>query len=275
VEEISILGGGVCNDTTIQIRHQLFLGDVEGDGDLTGLKLWKTVPLPMIQHILQSSSLSLSNTPTTILELGSGCGTLGIGLAALLGPHCNVILTDADVKFVETITAPKRNNKDDDNKQTQPSPQEEWTSLSWLQQNVELNRKDRVSVQPLYWGDEEHMRSILLECQGGVDVIVGSELLYNNDAAFPGLLETLLAFQKHHDDNAPKRPLVIFLGYKVRRLGESKFFDMAREYFDIFETDITQSSGGKSQNQKKKKRGQPDPIRLAELRFKTNKNHEI
>jgi len=41
VEEISILGGGVCNDTTIQIRHQLFLGDVEGDGDLTGLKLWK------------------------------------------------------------------------------------------------------------------------------------------------------------------------------------------------------------------------------------------
>mmetsp|Transcript_1250 Transcript_1250/g.1907 ORF Transcript_1250/g.1907 Transcript_1250/m.1907 type:complete len:183 (-) Transcript_1250:19-567(-) len=143
-----------------------------------------------------------------VLELGSGCGLLGIGLAAT---HSNVevVLTDAHVSFADKKTG------------------EEWTSLQWLQQNIDLNcdifgSQDQVSVSKLFWGDAEDLELIREKSRKEFDIIVGSEILYNNHDAFEGLIDTLLDIRGDP---------VILIGYKERRLGESKFFAMAEDYF--------------------------------------------
>lgn len=135
----------------IQLGHQLFLGDLQtSDHDLTDLKFWPTASQPMLVEL----GKRYHSKPLRILELGSGCGLLGIGLAAMA--H-TVFLTDADVNFSDdTITS---------------------STLEWLQSNVELNHNvigDRATVHPLLWGDANDMDTIPHE----FDLIVGSELLY-------------------------------------------------------------------------------------------------
>jgi len=136
-----------------------------------------------------------------ILELGSGCGLLGIGLAAM--GH-SVVLTDADVEFEDDTSTS--------------------STLTWLKDNVDLNRNvvgGRSTVQPLLWGDGDNTDAV----EGDFDLIVGSELLYSNEQSFPALLSTLCKFA------SPSTP--VLLGYKVRGLGEDKFFQQAEECFDI------------------------------------------
>ena len=154
-----------------------------------------------------------------ILELGSGCGLLGIGLAAM--GH-TIVMTDADVDFSDDTTTS--------------------STLEWLQSNVDLNYNvvgDRATVKPLLWGDEKEMKKISPD----FDLIVGSELLYSNEKSFPALIETMSRFA------SPSIP--VLLGYKIRGLGEDKFFDIADEKFDISFKRIGRKS---------------DKIQLAELR---------
>ena len=137
-----------------------------------------------------------------------------------------MVLTDADVKFSDDTT--------------------ESSTLEWLQMNLDLNHDvigERAAIQPLLWGDKSHMNAI----EQGFDLIVGSELLYNNGGSFPSLVDTIRNFATN--DSTP-----VLLGYKVRGLGEAEFFERAEEYFDITFIRIGRKS---------------DKINLAELRLRT------
>jgi hypothetical protein len=70
--------------------------------------------------------------------------------------------------------------------------------MSWLQHsNVELNIaliSNCVAVRPLLWGNSGHLEEIQEEFGPSFDLVVGSELLYNNEQAFAeGLVDTLRA----------------------------------------------------------------------------------
>lgn len=215
----------------VRLRHQLFLGDLKSKGgDLTGLKLWPTASLPMLDRLRRvdlpaarrdNGIAGDSDRPIRILELGSGCGLLGIGIAAL-GEE--VVLTDAAVAFDSVAEHSSGENGADSSFGGGDGGSD---TLRWLRGNIELNRDivgDRATAQKLLWGDEEDMAAV---GRGNpFDLIIGSELLYNNDASFPGLAKTLRKFAA--EGHAP-----VLLGYKTRRLGEDKFFDALVEYFDV------------------------------------------
>jgi len=237
--------GSSENPYEIQLQHKIFLGDLQplqstnGREDLTGLKFWPQSSTALLKKLEKNNPLrkKKSDDCCSILVLGSGCGLLGIGLAVLY-PNSRVILTDAPVDF--TTAADK-----DVEENSEPTTQ---STMDWLEGNVERNQhlvQDRVSVAPLLWGNEAHQQAIsnnlLLNSsqgQGQIDLIVGSELLYNNEASFRGLLDTLLYFL---GDNGNA---TILLVYRQRKLGESRFFDMAEDYFSIETTRIGRKSDG-------------------------------
>ena len=112
--------------------------------DLTGLKVWP-VSLRLVEymhaHLLSGVQQRAGERPLRVLELGAGCGSLGIGLAAL---GLQVVLTDPGlpVKYSEA---------------------EEGNTLGWLRANVDANREllgDRASVARLLWGEAAHMEAV-------------------------------------------------------------------------------------------------------------------
>lgn len=228
VVKLSSSGGGGHD---IRLRHQLQIGGLEAEGDLTGLKLWPTTAVPLFQRLRKTilgdtrkkrsqtstcAGSTTSNTctsrPLRILELGSGCGVLGIGVASL-GEE--VVLTDPAVPFHTCNTDdPKKEQNTIDN-----------TTLQWLDANIGLNSDildGRATARKLYWGNADDMDDV--EGAGPFDLVIGSELLYYAES-FPGLLATIRRFGK---GGVP-----VLLAYKTRRLGESKFLASAEEYFDI------------------------------------------
>jgi len=256
MEMVSAIQKVMIGDSEVQIRHQLFLGDIivteEEKTDLTGLKYWPTASEPMLQYFqkqrqTQNYELVKKKERQVILELGSGCGLLGIGLASLYKDdnlEHHIILTDAPVNFKACTSSRNVTTK------MIVQPLYPSSTLDWLSGNVELNKhhysKNRVTIAPLLWGNEVHLNTISSGLKahpssgatGLVNMVIGSELLYNNDASFVGLLETLLFFSE-------KNPaLRILLGYKERHLGEAQFFDLAGPHFDWTKKRIGRRSNG-------------------------------
>eukprot|EP00747_Dinoflagellata_sp_TGD_P023290 gnl/TRDRNA2_/TRDRNA2_129703_c0_seq1.p1 gnl/TRDRNA2_/TRDRNA2_129703_c0~~gnl/TRDRNA2_/TRDRNA2_129703_c0_seq1.p1 ORF type:complete len:244 (+),score=41.67 gnl/TRDRNA2_/TRDRNA2_129703_c0_seq1:113-844(+) len=172
--------------------------------DLSGLKLWP-VALPMLHHLRDVVLPSLrqqtvtSGRPVRVLELGSGIGLLGIGLAAL--GDTAVVLTDPDIVV----------NFSEDG--------DEGSTLEWLQANVDLNRTvvgDRAVVRKLSWGNAADIASV--KTSGTFDLIVGSDILYNIDN-YPPLLATVRALSS--------RKTVVVLGYQERHEREHEFLELA------------------------------------------------
>ena len=175
--------------------------------DKTGTLVWPTArcmvesssssklfqDLEMLRHTTGKAVLR-------ILELGAGCGYLGMTLASTQGHSDNpdeIILTD----HAETT--------------------------EWLRHNVNLNREilqGRVSVAVLEWGDESHMDAVESEF-GKVDAIVGSDIIYDPKSQ-SALVKTLQRFA-----------VPTFLGYPDRA-GSSDFFDLLQRDAD-FEVEIT------------------------------------
>ena len=152
--------------------------------DLTGLDLWPTtdVLLERLQQQLLPSLkqercnprtassttaiAKLQERPLRVLELGAGCGVLGISLAAM-GEQ--VVLTDIDLAFGESTDS----------------------TLRHLEANVALNRDivgKRAEVRRLAWGDDEDITEVAK--LGPFDLIVGCDLVYDPDLHVP-LLQTL------------------------------------------------------------------------------------
>lgn len=165
-----------------------------------GRFIWPTA-LPMMKHIREHILPSYPDD-TMLLELGAGCGLLGMGLAAT---H----------KFNKVIIS----DHDD----------------SWLQKNLDINSKilgDEVVSMRLDWGSISEMDSISNIIRQSKDstcklklLIVASDILYNH-RSHRKLVDTLNTLSSH---SIPTRILIGFLN--DRDNDEASFLSMAREVF--------------------------------------------
>jgi predicted nicotinamide N-methyase len=161
--------------------------------DRTGGHIWGSAA-PLLRHILQESNVLVKGNTINVLELGAGCGKLGLGLAA---EGATVVLTDHS------------------------------DAIGWLQKNVDLNQDivgDRTFVWPLTWGSVEDMIAIESTFDA-FDIIVGSDLLYNE-----GSHSALIATMKRL---AAPRNAPIYLGYPPRSASEELFLDRCQEDFEV------------------------------------------
>ena len=189
-----------------------------GEADLTGLRIWPLAN-PLLRH-LQNSHFFLSlleqplQRPLRVLELGSGQGLLGIGLAAL---GVEVVLTDPAVAFGYSDCAASN-------------------TLERLRENIELNAElvcGRATAEKALWGDEQDMAN--LEKRGPFDLILGCEIVYNPES-HAALIATLKRC------SSASRTITL-LGYLERKTGESEFLDLARMHFDVSLEEIPNMSG--------------------------------
>jgi len=186
------------------------------DADGTGLKVWPTAaPLLTTLQRLVADRFHHLTRPLRVLELGSGCGLIGLGLAATRRAH--VVMTDPCV----AVNFSEEGDGSD--------------TLDWLRSNVELNRGvlergcgGSVRVEKLRWGDES--AALALRGHAGFDLVVGSDLLYEPDS-YPKLLASLhhLAGSSAEAAAAGSSLPVAVLGYPVRHGGEHRFWRALNE----------------------------------------------
>ena len=230
------------NETTpmkrkIKIQHvQSFTLPPGSDPNIdhTGLSVWGSAE-PLLDylcnkyfipgHHMKKAKGHTSNSPLRILELGSGCGKVGIGLACAVEASkgsggVKVVLTD----HLEMIPH--------------------------LQRNIDLNRHmldmDQILVHPLTWGSKEDMSNLEkkihdyeskwddhVDNKDGdnslFDLIVGSDLLYNPNSHM-NLIQTIQRF-------ATPGHTQIYLGYPSHRnktSSEQIFLEeVCQPYFDV------------------------------------------
>jgi hypothetical protein len=179
----------------LQIRQQLTAppGGVDPNMDVTGRFVWPSA-MPLLQRIQHDFSPTKTLSSLQILELGAGCGVLGIGIAATMKNVAQVTLTD------------------------------QCYSIEWLQANVDLNRDlvpdVVVQVEELIWGEENPGEQNWNDGTTSFDVIVGSDLLYAPTMHKP-LLDTIQRF------TAP-----VYLAYPLRGV-EHPFVEAAQDLYDI------------------------------------------
>lgn len=167
----------------LTLEQRTFHGSARGATDATGTTLWPTA-LPLLMHLQGVVPQLQQRTagPLRILELGAGCGLLGLGLAATC--HADVVMTESGSAL-------------DDGE----------TSLSWLERNVELNREiceaggGHVSCAKLAWGDSDDIAAVRARYAEGFDLVVGSDVLYDS-TRFPELWTTVDAFAAANDHGA-------------------------------------------------------------------------
>lgn len=178
------------------------VGLLEDAGDSIARHLWDGSQA-LAQHFDQMISLSTPSMPGLehlflsatyrklhVLELGCGCGTVGISLAQTV-PDCDVLLTDLP-EVEDLVTA------------------------NIARMNGAMGAK--VSFSPLDWEDSLPRR---LQNRAN-DLIVVSECTYNTDTLQP-LVSTLVNLT----NRSPKAMIVV--ATKTRHESEAAFFDLMRE----------------------------------------------
>ncbi|PYH73806.1 protein N-lysine methyltransferase family protein [Aspergillus vadensis CBS 113365] len=141
------------------------------------------VSVPLLQGLLRGER----NSPLHVLELGSGCGVVGIALAELL-PQCSVVLTDLP-EVEEIVTQNIAVAKPAD------SSELEFRTLDW----------------------DEELPSDL--CGGSIDLVLVSDCTYNADS-LPALVSVLSRLVQMSPE------AVILVALKRRHESESIFFDL-------------------------------------------------
>ncbi|KAL4890954.1 putative methyltransferase-domain-containing protein [Aspergillus ambiguus] len=147
---------------------------------VSGDPIW-TVPL--LQNLLQTDR----SAPLRAIELGSGCGIVGIALAQLL-PQASILLTDLP-EVAEIVT-----------------------------QNISVSalaRSSTLDFQTLDW-DEELPNDLH---SGPIDLILVSDCTYNADS-LPALISVLTKLVQSSPD------AVVLVALKRRHESESIFFDL-------------------------------------------------
>lgn len=139
--------------------------------------------VPMLSRLLQNAR----DRPLQVLELGSGCGIVGIALAQLL-PQCSVLLTDlpeVEDIVMQNIAAAK------------PAP------------------SSKIEYQTLDW--DEPLPGNL--CHDTIDLVLVSDCTYNADS-LPALVSVL-------DRLVQSSPnALILVALKRRHESEAIFFDL-------------------------------------------------
>ena len=172
-------------------------------GDGTGTTLWPAAlpTLSYVQKLMPALSAGLDR-PLRVLELGAGCGLLGLGLAC---SGADVLLTEGRFDLGDGTT-----------------------SFDWLEANVGANgdavRGGSAACAPLNWGDAADCEAIDDAHPRGFDVVVGSDLLYVPEA-HGALHDTLVRFAATTDEAATRRddPPAAVIGYNVRNGSELRF----------------------------------------------------
>ena len=191
-------------------------------GDQTGTWVWPTTHV-LLDYFLQqqqqhdneedylqqwfmhpTTSTSSSRRTINILELGSGCGLLGMALAAMAGPHqVHVTLSDHA------------------------------GNIGWLQQNLALNRsrpmmqQRQVEARTLSWGKYKDNVTLLQQeqQQQPIDIILGSDLIYertNHEA----LVETLIGLKDTNLIQFEKSPTILLAYPHREKSTEDHFFQL-------------------------------------------------
>ena len=231
---------GDCSDndesnTKISIRQQFTAPPGGNMSDNTGRWVWPTAH-PLIRYIVEKKLLLSKSSTTTdhgtermisILELGSGCGLLGMSLIATAAKSCErqqqqlqVIMTDHDIE--------------------------------WLELNSKLNQRvwdsrnhHHLQISSLTWGSTKDIQTLQqqdhlwrnTETKISMDLIVGSDILYDHSShlslvmtlqelAIPST-EILLAYPTHRPED------------------EASFLSLAQDYFDI-QTESLQTPPGEA-----------------------------
>lgn len=143
-------------------------------------------PLPLLEYVLASATYR----KLAVLELGCGCGTVGISLAQAV-PDCDVLLTD--LHEVRDLT-----------------------EANIERMNAAIASK--VAFFPLDWTQELPEK---LQTRAN-DLIVVSECTYNTDTLQP-LVSTLVSLIMR----SPKA--IIIVSTKTRHASEAIFFDMMKK----------------------------------------------
>ena len=180
-------------DVELSIKEQ-FTGPPGGANiDTTGRLVWPTA-VPLLKRIkAEYLNEKSSILPMPILEIGAGCGVLGMGLAST--GFFDVTLTDQ--------------------------------SVEWLENNVELNRNlvgDNAKVASLNWGDEGDAKQLEATLKAPFKLIVGSDVLYDH-TSHASLVATIKRFALPGNATA-------ILAYPTRQ-DEDAFLSVAREHFDV------------------------------------------
>lgn len=189
----------ICDGIHIHIIEDL----EDNDGDVeenVGRFIWPTA-LPMMKYI-RDEVLSPSTENTVVVELGAGCGLLGMGLAATHKFH-QVIITDHDV--------------------------------FWLQRNLQQNSNmlgAEVGLARLDWGNVTEVEAIsniirksIIAIHEPKLLIVASDVLYNH-SSHQKLADTL------HKLSCQGVTTHILIGFmNDRDNDEEPFLSAAREVF--------------------------------------------
>lgn len=151
------------------------------------ISLQTPTTLPLLEYVLVSATYRRLH----VLELGCGCGTVGIALAQSV-PDCSVILTDLE-EVTELVEA----------------------NIARMRPAISSN----VSFEPLDWEAETLPPRITSRTN---DLIIVSECTYNTDTLRP-LVRTLVKLV----DRSPKA--VIVISTKTRHESEAAFFTMMKD----------------------------------------------
>ncbi|KAE8147698.1 putative methyltransferase-domain-containing protein [Aspergillus avenaceus] len=141
---------------------------------------------PILQNLLQSQR----NRPLNVIELGSGCGIVGIALAEML-PNSSVLLTD--LPEVEEIVT----------------------------QNIAVAKPTEASKLEFRTLDWDGALPENL-CSGSIDLILVSDCTYNADS-LPALVSVLSRLVQMSPE------AIILVALKRRHDSETIFFDLMRE----------------------------------------------
>ena len=202
--------------------------DEEENGleDSIGRFIWPAA-VPMLRHMLlpDDDSTTTKNylkktSSVIIVELGAGCGVLGMGLAVATTNN-HLILTDHDSDWLQrnlALNEPLLLREEDQDAATTI----EVAKLDWREpQDIAMVRKKI----------EEKIATLSVD--NSIDevelMIVGSDILYNHES-HKSLATTL--HQLSHKLPAPmKQPIRILLGFPDRDDDEQHFMPIARECF--------------------------------------------
>ncbi|QDS67643.1 hypothetical protein FKW77_004615 [Venturia effusa] len=173
-------------ETGESIARHLWDGGLALSAYLDRMVALQAEGIPLVEQTISAATFKKLH----VIELGSGCGIVGITLAQTV-PDCDVLLTD----LPEAAEIAQRNID-----------------------NVFPAMSSSVSFQPLNW--EEPLPKMVQSKT--YDLILVADCTYNSDSS-PALVRTLSALQK----KSPKA--VILVAMKVRHPSEDVFFDLMRQ----------------------------------------------